>query len=849
MGNGFVRVRLALTLCALGASVLFVPAGASAASAPTAGPDARYALANSCYALRSSAAGRTVAKDAGGYTASADSVGGGEPFYLKPTALGHYMLYGRARDYMAANSNGDVVSAPDSGDPANWTIDVQGNSFRLTLPSAGNKALAVGSGGKLVLADATAAGPAAQFSMEGTGGCSQFPESETNVTGVPRRGSTSYTETSGFIDAHMHMMAFEFLGGRAHCGKPWSPWGVEKALVDCPDHYPGQGGGAALENVLSYGNPLRTHDPVGWPTFKDWPAYDSLTHEQSYFRWLQRAWLGGQRIFVNLFVENKVLCEVYPYKQNSCNEEDSIRLQALRIRQLQDYIDAQAGGPGKGFFRLVTTPYQARKVINDGKLAIVQAVEVSEPFGCQVYNDEPKCTRADITRNLNDYYKLGVRQMEIINKFDNALAGVAGDGGQTGLVVNQGNKLETGKYWQMQACDGPPDESDRQQVGVYKHNDDDLVSNGLGALAPLGAAPIYPEGANCNARGLTGLGEFAVRSLMGKKMIIDPDHLSVRSRKALMSLLEAQRYSGVISSHSWSSPDVNPRIYNLGGLITPYAGDSTEFVKEWRKIAPLANRKKFYFGFGYGADMNGFGAQGGPRPGGNVTYPFKSYDGRMTIDRQHAGDRVFDINKDGVAQYGMYPDWIQDLRKIAGDKIVSDMARGSEAYLQMWERAEGVKNQACRSARGQITSNGMGRQRLAVDPVTLLRSGGQPSLRRGRIYRYCVTGRANRKSRAAAVFTRGNRVALIVSNALGHGTITRAHHGRRVRISHGTFASRLHGRAHKIAKGLYVRRAKGGRRFVYGVRKGRVSFVGVAIKSVGSSKKKLRAYLRLSGVR
>ena len=24
---------------------------------------------------------------------------------------------------------------------------------------------------------------------------------------------------------------------------------------------------------------------------------------------------------------------------------------------------------------------------------------------------------------------------------------------------------------------------------------------------------------------------------------------------------------------------------------------------------------RFYFGFGYGADMNGFGAQGGPRDG------------------------------------------------------------------------------------------------------------------------------------------------------------------------------------------------------------------------------------------
>ena len=84
-----------------------------------------------------------------------------------------------------------------------------------------------------------------------------------------------------------------------------------------------------------------------------------------------------------------------------------------------------------------------------------------------------------------------------------------------------------------------------------------------------------------------------------------------------------------------------------------------------------------------------------------VTYPFTGLNG-VRIDRQHAGKRVYDINKDGVAQYGLYPDWIQDLRKVAGrdgDKIVDDMTRGAEAYLQMWERAEGIKPDSCRNPR------------------------------------------------------------------------------------------------------------------------------------------------------
>jgi hypothetical protein len=33
-------------------------------------------------------------------------------------------------------------------------------------------------------------------------------------------------------------------------------------------------------------------------------------------------------------------------------------------------------------------------------------------------------------------------------------------------------------------------------------------------------------------------------------------------------------------------------------------------------------------------------------------------------------------------------DWIEDLRMVAGQQIVTDMANGAEAYLQMWQRAE-----------------------------------------------------------------------------------------------------------------------------------------------------------------
>ncbi|RYJ05133.1 MAG: hypothetical protein EON52_13160, partial [Actinomycetales bacterium] len=235
-------------------------------------------------------------------------------------------------------------------------------------------------------------------------------------------------------------MAFEFLGGDVHCGRPWHPYGVAYALQDCPDHKLANGAGAVLENFTRSGVPVGTHDPVGWPTFKDWPAPDSLTHEGTYYKWLERSWRGGQRILVNLLVENNQLCNLYPLKRNSCDDMTSLRLQADDMRKLERYIDAQSGGPGRGWYRIVTDPWQARKVINQGKLAVVMGIETSVLFGCSSKLDKPTCTSAQIDRQLDEVHAMGVRQMELVNKFDNGLAGVAGDSGGVAPLVNLGNR-------------------------------------------------------------------------------------------------------------------------------------------------------------------------------------------------------------------------------------------------------------------------------------------------------------------------------------------------------------------------------------------------------------------------
>jgi hypothetical protein len=57
------------------------------------------------------------------------------------------------------------------------------------------------------------------------------------------------------------------------------------------------------------------------------------------------------------------------------------------------------------------------------------------------------------------------------------------------------------------------------------------------------------------------------------------------------------------------------------------------------------------------------------------------------FDQETWGSRTFDINTDGVANYGLWPDWIEALRRAGHEDRVRALFHSAEDYLQMWERA------------------------------------------------------------------------------------------------------------------------------------------------------------------
>jgi microsomal dipeptidase-like Zn-dependent dipeptidase len=754
---------------AVALTVLLLPAAAEA------GPN-RYSLQGGCYALQDG---------------SGKPIAGGEQIRMQATTLGSYLLYRPDRTFLAAQADGTLAPASEPSPAADFKVeDATGGAFTVAPASTPAQKLTV------------------RFAPGQ--GCAVFPEAALDAKGTPATNPLPFGKVGGLVEGHMHWMTFEYFGGNFHCGRPWHPYGIAYALPDCSSIEGPQGSAAPFQNFLNYGAPESPHDTSGYPKMTAWGP-GNLTYEGTYWRWIERAWLGGLRLMVMSINENRVLCELQANRKTNCDEMDTVRRGFEDVRELQRYVDAQAGGPGKGFFQIVTDPFEARRVINKGKMAVVLEIEVSEPFGCRGW-DNPTCDQAQVDKQLDEIYKLGVRSSLLLNKFDNPLSGVRFDDGPTGILINAGNRDSAGTFFSARTCTGPFHDNN---IFTAFQPGSSFLDTTFGALGvPSGTTPSYPPPPHCNTRGLTTLGKHLVNRMMDRHMIVNPDHMSQAAVDDTLTLLEARRYSGVISPHGWMDPGNWPRLWKLGGMAFPGHSTAGDYVKDWKKYRP--EQTPFAFGWGYGADLGGLAHQPEANKDGHIAYPFRSYDGKVTFERQKTGDRTFDYTKEGVSHYGLYADWFNDLTRVGGKQLASDMWNGAEAYLEMWERANGIQRPACARSDGEIKPNGFNRLRLGDNWVTLLRRAGQPQAR-GLAWSWCVARPRNRHAADVAVLSARGKVELVGSTA---------HDRTAHRVSVGDSAATLPPTT-SLGSGVHVARS-GSATWVFAVRQGTVRAVAVA---------------------
>lgn len=599
----------------------------------------------------------------------------------------------------------------------------------------------------LRLSSPSVASPNSQLRLEEARGCVAYPEAELNAT-VAEEGPARYlhevsrfdevpglseNDVFGYVDTHSHISAYEFIGGRINYGDPFHRFGIPHAVEDCEVHHGPMGTTGLLEQFTGI---TGLHDTQGWPTFNDWPRRDSLMHHQSYYRWIERAHLGGMKLLVNHLVHNEILCQINPQKENDCDPNESIELQIQRMYEMQNYIDAQAGGPGKGFFQIVTSPAQAREVIDQGHMAVVLGIEMSHPFGCREFNGVPQCTREQLVEDLDFFTRMGVRNMFPVHKFDNAFGGHLpdlSDGIGIGAILYGGNMLSTGHTIEFEECpesfaghlnplrndDGGENDGRQEYTGRETDQTPDrldplgLLDQALFQMDYIGARfPESPEEVQqldprngterlCNTRGLSDHGHFMIQEMMRRGIMIETDHISRKASARILEITGKQGYPVINSHGGWGGTEfLRDRIAAQGGITADFDKTRDGWVDSLIKNGTRPRGEEFmvgpFGGAGFATDVNGISSLAnntGDAEDEARLYPFISVDGRVTFDIQKTGDREFSLYSGrGIAHYGLYPDQIADMRlhsnrsKEEVDHAINQLFTSAEAYLRMWER-------------------------------------------------------------------------------------------------------------------------------------------------------------------
>jgi microsomal dipeptidase-like Zn-dependent dipeptidase len=643
-------LALATFLASTLGAVWLAPAdGSSAPGERSAAGRPPPALANGCFALVPSGEEGVVAIRGDGY--GADERGEAAAFHLKPTGLGTYLLQDQERMLLAAGTGAAAGRDELPGERAEWRIRGRpSRGFVLASTSDGRRLAIDPSDRTLILAD----GAGARFELLPTRGCKRFPEAKVGASGRPTRGTNRDGTVPGFADAHLHVTANLRAGGQVISGESFHRFGIGEALGHDDRNHGPDGSLDVTGNLLRDGSPAGTHDTHGWPTFVGWPVHDTYTHQQAYYVWLKRAWMAGLRFVVAQAVEDEALCELQPMRSHSCDETETVKLAIAQLHALQDYIDAQSGGRGKGWFRIVRNPGRARRVIERGKLAVIIGMETSSPLGCSEFQNEPQCTREDIDRVLGQLHRLGVRSIFVAHWIDNAFGGVALQSGAQGQFIGTFQTTTTGHPFMTKPC-GEADEADGE----------------------------------CNAKGLTDLGQYFLERMMDRHMLIEADHLSQEARRGALAVAEAEDYP-LVSSHTGTGGEWIPaqleRLYALGGVASATPEVAPELVAKIHDLREGAGRRGASVALG--SDTGGFAALPGPREDGEkLRYPFRSYDGGVRFKRQRTGRRIYDLNADGVAHYGLFADLIADMRQQpGGERALRSLFGSADAYLRMWER-------------------------------------------------------------------------------------------------------------------------------------------------------------------
>ncbi len=370
----------------------------------------------------------------------------------------------------------------------------------------------------------------------------------------------------GFADTHAHPTHQIAFGGKTILGATDGPMDVALSSGQCTAFHTGvlrvMGGRNHMHAAIGV---VDEHTPEGYPTFIGWPTYRTKTHQVQHVDWIRRAFDGGQRLLVALGVTNMFWATraLGPGQSGVPIDDETIALKQIRL--MREIVGRQAS-----WMEIATSPAHARRIIHQGKMAVVLGLEVDN-FGnfkdaSYTWKDgenypippsaplvalpsDPSAARTVIRQKLETYFNNElVRQVTPLHYVSGVFGGTAVFRGQFALI----NQTMTGRRYMLRnapAAEGIAYNMDKDWSGFQGF---------LGTV--LGASPILyllcPEDAgtfckrsSVNAEGLTPRGNVLTEELMRRGMLVDTEHASLLSAAAMSTIAARFRYP-LMSSHS-----------------------------------------------------------------------------------------------------------------------------------------------------------------------------------------------------------------------------------------------------------------------------------------------------------
>ncbi|WP_181197705.1 membrane dipeptidase [Enhygromyxa salina] len=409
----------------------------------------------------------------------------------------------------------------------------------------------------------------------------------------------------------------------------------------------------------------------GWPELEGWPRWDTIAHQQSWEGWLHDAYDSGLRIEVVSAVTLDWLCRALPpgnVDRPQCDEMDDVRVQLQKANEFAAAND---------WVEIALSAADARRIIEEDKLALVLSIEASHIFG-----------EGDWRAQFDEVYDLGVRTLQIVHQLDNRFGGAAPHNSIFHLAQFE------------ESC--------------HLDSDCGITTQAL----TLG----FDVDENCrNVNGLTAEGEALLREMIARDMLIDTAHMSEALTRDVYELAVEHDYYPLYLSHAHFREIMLPAkgreekttpswivgmVRETGGMVglrtaheevntyEPSAvtntchGSSRSFAQAYDY-----GRLGLKVSIGLGSDFNGFIQQTRPRFGPDAcSASFTEEAQCQARDERLEGFGAVGSDYDdlGLGHVGLLGDLIDDLDQHGVD--VEPLRHSANDFVRMWERASGERS-------------------------------------------------------------------------------------------------------------------------------------------------------------